>query len=193
MVTVQRLGRLTRCCCLAVLCAGSVASAQDAVTATSGDPAAITRIRAVFTEVQRDTARYRHTKHGLYNFSLEGGELDGYYDGAELRKLTAELSGETGRQSEEFYFSGGRLVFIHVVRERYDRPMSGRVRVRIEHRLYFDNDRLIRRIRTQSPSGLGDLSWLDPKLSDLLTSVKLLTACAATTSSEPPECTAPDR
>ncbi len=168
------------------------AAAQRAVTATSGDPGAIARIRALFAEIEREAPTYRRTTHDVWNFSLEGGELEGFYRGRELRKLRATLYGETWRGTEEYYFSGGRPVFIYVVHGRYDERMSGRVQHRIEHRYYFDGGRLVRLVRTQHPRAGEDLSMFDPYLPGLLENARLFAACAAATGAEPPECTAPD-
>ena len=178
---------------LAVLCASGSAAAQDSITATSGSASAIARIRAAFAATERDALRFRRTTHDLDGFSLEGGVLDAFYDGKQLRKLSARLFGETWRGTESYYFSAGRLVFIHVVHERYDRPMSGRVRARLEHRFYFDNDQLIRRVRTQSPRhSVTDLSSFDPDVTDLLTSSTLYAACAAAVGPEPEACKGPE-
>lgn len=188
----ERRVQFALCCCFVIFGTSRLASAQDAVTASSGSPAAIGRIRTVFTSVERNAARYRQTVHDLQEFSLEGGVLHGFYDGAELRKLAAREFGESWRGTEEYYFSRGQLVFIYVVHERYDEPMSGRVRARIENRYYLESGRLIRRVRTQTPSTVQeDLSSFDPKLPDLLTSAKLFAACAAAKGTNPPACTAP--
>lgn len=166
---------------------------QQAVTATSGSPVAIARIRAAFAEIEREAPAYRRTAHELHHFSLEGGELTGFYRGRELRKLHARLFGETWQGTQEYYFADGRLIFIYVVHERYDEPMSGRVQWTIEHRFYFDGGRLIRRIRTVRPSGGSeDLSMFDPELPELLRQAELFAGCAAAAGSDPPECTAPE-
>lgn len=170
------------------------ASGQQPVTATSGSPAAIARIRAEFTATEREAPRYRRTTHDLHDFSLEGGELTGFYRGRELRKLHARLFGESWRGTEAYYFAGGRLIFIHVVHERYDEPMSGRVQRTIEHRFYFDRGRLIRRGRSVRPpaAAADDLSMYDPELPTLLRKAQLFAACAAAAGQNPPACTAPE-
>jgi hypothetical protein len=172
------------------------ASAQDAVSATSGSLAAIARIRAQFAEIERDARRYRQTKHDVIDFSLEGGELTGFYRGRELRKLHAHLYGETWQGTEDYYFADGRLIFIHTVQERYDRIFAenGGVQWTIEHRFYFDEGRLIRRIRSVRPKpGRGDdLSDYDPRVPMLLRKAELFAACAAAAGEDPPQCTAPE-
>ncbi len=170
-------------------------AAAQGVTATSGSPAAIARIRAEYAAIQREAPSYRQTRHELYEFSLEGGELLGYYRGRELRKLLARQFGETWQGTEEYYFAGGRLIFIHTVTERYDEPMSGRVQVRTEHRFYFDGGRLIRQVRTRDPAVLPDDVWPDDEdVAHLLETARIFAACAAAPAGDfRPECTAPER
>lgn len=170
-------------------------AAAQAVTATSGSPEPIARIRAEYAAIEREAAGYRRTRHDLYEFSLEGGELVGYYRGRELRKLLARQFGETWRGTEEYYFSGGRLIFIHTVTERYDEPLSGRVQVRTEHRFYFHDGRLIRRIQTRTPAVLPEGAWPDEEdVAHLLETARLFAACAAAPAGDfRPECTAPPR
>ncbi|HYR08312.1 MAG TPA: hypothetical protein VEQ60_11105 [Longimicrobium sp.] len=191
----RRVARLAAAL-IAVLCASGAARPCGAqtVSATSGDPAVIARIRTEFAAIEREAPAYRQTRHEVWNFSLEGGELTGFYRGRELRKLYARLFGETWQGTEEYYFSGDDLIFIHTVQERYDEPFSGRVRWTIEHRFYFDGGRLIRRIRTVRPAfGTGvDLSAYDPDLSPLLRNAGLFAACAAAPASDAPQCTAPE-
>lgn len=198
MPPLPRLPRLFGYVLLLLVCLiGAVprVECQEPASATSGSPAAIARIRAEFAQIEREAAGYRRTTHDVHGFSLEGGELTGFYRGRELRKLHARLFGETWRGTEEYYFANGRLIFIHTVQERYDEPLSGRVHWTIEHRFYFDGGRLIRRIRTVRPAaGAGDdLSGFDPDVPDLLRTARLFAACAAAAGDDPPECAAPEQ
>jgi hypothetical protein len=196
VMTPFRLPALTRIVCrglLLALCAsGAAGTAAAQVTATSGSPGAIAHIREQYAQIQREAPGYRRTTHELVNFSLEGGELHGFYRGRELRRLAATLYGESGRATMDYYFANGRLIFIHTVHQRYDEPLSGRVALSVENRYYFDDGRLIRHARTQRPAG-QDLSSLHPELSVLLRDARLFAACAASTGTEARECTAPDR
>jgi hypothetical protein len=180
---------------LLVVCAAArPAQAQEAVSATSGSPAAIARIRAEFAEIQREAPGYRQTKHDVQGFSLEGGELTGYYDGSELRKLHAQLFGESWQGTDDFYFADGELIFIHTVQLRYEEAFSSRLAWTIEHRFYFDGGRLIRRIRTvrPAPGPDVDISIYDPDVPSLLRDAELFAACAAAAEPDAPACTAPD-
>lgn len=196
---MHRFHPLIRLAAAVLIAAASVAgagpAAAQAVTATSGNPATIARIRAEFAITQREAPGYRRTQHQVYDFSLEGGELDGFYRGRELRKLSARLYGETWQATEEYYFANGGLIFIHVVFQRYEQPFGegGGVRWKTEHRLYFDRGRLIRRIRTQDPNAGAESSANDPEVADLLEKVRLFAACAAAPADAERECTAPAR
>lgn len=186
---------LTGAALLITPCASGAARTCDAQadTPTSGSPAAIARIREQFARIEREAPAYRRTTHDVYNFSLEGGELTGFFHGDELRKLSARLYGESWRGREAYYFAGGELIFIHVVHERYVEPFArgGEIAATIEHRFYFDGGRLIRQIRTQNPPA-GDLSMFDPELPMLLRNAELFAACAAAAAPDAPPCTAPD-
>lgn len=191
---------MNRLLCAAVLAAACAAAAHPALaqapataTAASGSPAALARIRAEFAAIEREAPSYRQTRHDLWDFSLEGGELQGFYRGSELRKLAARLYGESWHGTEEYYFSSGRLIFVYIVTEVYDQPMSGKVRARVEDRLYFDGGRLIRQVRSQHPAGAGDLAGYGADLPAVLRDAQLFAACAAAAGAEPPECTAPER
>jgi hypothetical protein len=163
--------------------AGAVVSraavAQTSVSATSGSPAAIAHIRAVVDSVERSVSRYRQTTHELEGFSLEGGEVRGFYEGTQLRKLTARYYGETYRTTEKYYFTAGEPVFIFVVWERYDRPMSGRAAVRQEHRFYLASGQPIRIIRSETLKNANYESDVDFDVAELLSDLKPLMACAA--------------
>lgn len=178
---------------LLALSASAMAPSCDAqaVTSTSGSPAAIVRIRQQFATIEREAPAYRRTTHEVLNFSLEGGELTGFFRGDELRKLSAQLYGETWRGSEDYYFADGQLIFVYVVHQRYEEPFGegGEIAATIEHRYYFDGGRLIRLVRTQNPAA-GDLSMFDPELPILMRNVELFAACAA--APDAPQCTAPE-
>jgi hypothetical protein len=174
---------------VSITSAASAVTAQ--VTATSGDPATIAAIDASVTAIDRDTGRYTSTTHTLDGYSTEGGELRGLFDGVVLHRLAIRLYGEMGRVDQLHYYSGEQLVFIRLVRELYDQPLSGRVRVRVEHTLYFTGGKLIRQVRTQTPALPGqDFAPGDPEISQLLVVAKEMVVCARSANTT---CVAPPR
>src|SRR3712207_3137467 len=118
MPTMDRIRRARALFALLAVCATAPAAAQERVTATSGDPAIIARIRERFAEIGRELPTYRQTGHPL-DYSLEGGSLTGFYRGSELRKLEATMYGEMWRGREEYYFWGDSLFFVYTLHEGY--------------------------------------------------------------------------
>jgi hypothetical protein len=188
---MRRIRRAYRIGALLALCAGVPAAAQENVTASSGDPAVIARIRARFAAIERESPTYRQTSRDLRGYSLEGGQLEALFHGDELRKLTARFYGEMWRGREEYYFWADSLFFVYAVVEGYDRPLSGDVRVTAEHRYYFHDGRLIRRVFTQRPRDEDAGPYAKGETaSELLANAKMFRACAAARAAVPPECVA---
>ena len=165
------------------------AVAQQSVSARSGSPAAIAHIRAVVDSVERNVNRYRQTTHELDGFSLEGGEVRGFYEGTQLRKLIAHHYGESARWTEEIYFGAGEPVFIFTVTERYDSPLRNHVGVRRENRFYLENGQPIRIVRSQIPKASTYDFPDDDDVADLLSDLKPLMACAADPKKDARACT----
>jgi hypothetical protein len=160
-------------------CLPTWASAQATATATSGSPARISHIRTEAAAIDRQLRRYRQSERVLDGFSAEGGRMVAYLDGRAPRKVAATLFGETWRGTEEFFYEGDRLIFAFIVTEVYGTPQIGPVLARIEHRLYLENDTLIRRVRSQKPSRTAeDLTFRDPTLADVLTHARTYLGCA---------------
>lgn len=164
----------------AVLCAPTPGAAQE-VTATSGDPALIADVRARVAEIDRALSRYRRETRDVRGFSAKNGRLEAFFDeSGALRKIEATHFGEMWRGTEEFYYDGGRLVFVATVHERHAgrRSMSnfmrranaplhatraapvrdtwaadgtGPSRQRTNTRYFFGGEELVRRERTYHP------------------------------------------
>ena len=105
--------------------------------------AKIKAIRQRYAEVERELAQCRQVKSDLPGESAEGGELTGYYKGGSLRKLAAQIYGESGKALEEYYFWNDQLFFVLRSETRYTRPLSGVVQSKREERFYLDDGRLI--------------------------------------------------
>jgi len=105
--------------------------------------AQISTIRTQYASINKRAPRYKKVKKQLSGFSLEGGELIGYFDGPSIVKLVANHYGEMGRSLEEYYYSNGKLIFVFEKVFHYNKPMGKVVRSE-ENRYYFNNDQLIR-------------------------------------------------
>ncbi|HKG94633.1 MAG TPA: hypothetical protein VKA84_22150 [Gemmatimonadaceae bacterium] len=116
--------------------------------------AAVSRIRRRYAIIERGLPDYVHVRRDLApgQYSTEGGEVDGWFSDAGVRKIAARHLGETGRLREQLYFWNDTLIFAYQVEEQYERPLSseladsgGFVRVvrRAEHRYYFADTTLV--------------------------------------------------
>ena len=105
--------------------------------------------------------------------SLEGTEATFYTSTAGLKKIHAEMAGETFYAKADFYYSDrGELTFIYFRENRYDTqigmtPPPKVVRVE-EKRLYFKGGKMIKRITTTTETGMnGDPAELEKDILDL--------------------------
>lgn len=116
----------------------------EIIPASSHAEDPIATIRAQFASINKSAGKYKKVKKELTGFSLEGGELVAYFDGAKLMKIVANHYGESGKGLDEFYYWDDQLIFIYRKDSTYDRPGSGKVVRTRENRFYFNNGRLIR-------------------------------------------------
>lgn len=176
---------------LTALCTIAAAPAVTPASRNASRPedAAILRIRAHFTRIEKEASTYRCRSIDLQGFSAEGGTLEACYAGRALRRMSASYLGETGRASEKFYFWNDSVEFAFTTSERYDRPMSGRVVKTEEERLYWDGGHLIRwqkgaeRRAVTGPSAAR-------RSSEVRETARILAACAAKMADS--TCEAPD-
>lgn len=132
-------------------------------------------IRSRYDAVEKDLRRCRKVKRDLTGESTEGGELTAYFSDQSLRKLAAKFYGETGQAREEYYFWDDRLFFVLRVESRYDKPLSGKVKSKLEERFYFADDVLIRWLdsgKKEMPAG----AELQQRQRDLLAEAKKFSA-----------------
>jgi hypothetical protein len=122
-------------------------------------PDPIQSIRQQYAAINQRQGRYKKVKKELSGFSLEGGDLIAYFDGAAIVKIVANHYAEGGKVTEEYYYWNGKLIFVFRKDQRYNKPLSGKVVRTEENRFYFENDRLIRWLNEtgkQVPSGADE-------------------------------------
>jgi hypothetical protein len=131
------------------------------------------------------------------DFSTEGGELTGYYDGDRLRLLEALYLGEGGRAKYQYYFWGDSLFFVFSVEEYYARPIYSspndsvpppRIPRHLENRFYFARGKLVRWIDSAGhPRRVLDTAavrWED----QLRSGAVFLARCAASSAADSLAC-----
>jgi hypothetical protein len=80
--------------------------------------------------------------------SAEGGQVTAYYDGKNLKEITANYYGETGRVTQQYYFSHSKLIYCYGISYNYKMPMNIVKHVKIKSsevsQFYFYNNLLLK-------------------------------------------------
>ena len=126
-----------------VLVLTSVASA----TAASDDPR-IARIRAWFSATEKALPGNRVVRRDLAEFASQGAVLTAWFAGDSLAKVNATSYVEGGRWTDDFYVHDYSLYFVSHTVGKYFLSVDGQLIHRVQYRMYFDHDTLIRWIDT---------------------------------------------
>lgn len=116
--------------------------------AVASDDPRIVRIRAWFAATEKTLPKHRVVRKELAEFSSEGGALTAYFAGDSLAKLDANLYVENGRVTYDFYVHHDSTYFVSHIIGKYSLSMDGRIIHRVQYRMYFDHDTLIKWIDT---------------------------------------------
>ncbi|CAN5743455.1 hypothetical protein BH11VER1_BH11VER1_40640 [soil metagenome] len=103
--------------------------------------------RAVYQEINEKEASYKQVKATHKDDPLVF-ELQGWFDGKELRKIVSFVPGEDGDGSEEYYLEHGQPLFVF---RRYNdvNQDTGKVLARHEDRFYFKDGKLFKWLDTE--------------------------------------------
>ncbi|NNE99948.1 MAG: hypothetical protein HKN25_13085 [Pyrinomonadaceae bacterium] len=118
----------------------------------------VSSIRSGVLRTNKLLKTFKKTTKMVEGVSLEGTEATFYTSTAGLKKIHAEMAGETYYAKADYYYSDrGELTFIYYQFNRYDTqigmtPPPKVVKVE-EKRLYFKNNKLIKRINTITETG----------------------------------------
>jgi hypothetical protein len=138
-----------------------------AVCAVAQTKGAVAKIRAEVAAINKAAAKYKKTTRDVEGVSLEGTQAAYYASGRNLRKITAQIYGETYRATGEFYYQGENLIFAYLKRNLYDTqtgmiPPPKIIRVE-EQRFYFSNGKLIRLLHGKKELKQGDAEFSELK------------------------------
>lgn len=119
-----------------------------AESAQAQTEAEIAKLRVEVTAINKGVPKYTKTTKDVEDVSLEGTQATYYSSAGKVRKIAAEMHGETYYATAEFYYRDGELIFVYLKRNQYDTQIgTGRIPkvVRVEEqRYYFANGDLIR-------------------------------------------------
>ena len=114
----------------------------------TGDDPRIARIRAWYVATEKSLARYRVVRRDLAEFSSQGAVLTAWFAGDTLVKLNGVYYEDEGRATDDFYVRDDSVYFVSHIVGKYSLSMDGRLIHRVQYRMYFDHDTLIRWIDT---------------------------------------------
>ncbi|MCD9185619.1 MAG: hypothetical protein LUM44_04250 [Pyrinomonadaceae bacterium] len=123
----------------------------------------ITAIRAKVAAINKGAKNYTKKNKDVEDISLEGTEATFYSSRLSLKKVTANMYGETYKATGEFYYENGKLIFAFVKHNQYDTQIGMAkapkvVRVE-ERRYYFGDDGLIRLLVGKKELKAGDENY----------------------------------
>ena len=79
-------------------------------------------IKAKYLQINHDLKTFSKQTREDEGESTDGGTITAYYKGKQLKVITAEYLGETGKRSKEYFFDEGCLIFVLDKEFDYNRP-----------------------------------------------------------------------
>lgn len=123
----------------------------------------VTIIRSNTLRTNKLLSTYKKTTKFVDGISLEGTEATFYSSKRGIKKIHAEIAGETYYTKADYYYTDdGKLIFIYYQFNRYDTqigmdPPPKVVRIE-EKRLYFKDGKMIKRIVTLTETSIQEES-----------------------------------
>ena len=108
-------------------------------------------IRKKFEAINKDTTLRKVTLENeefLINMTDGGGELSGFYNNKEIKKIYEWIGLSNGISIKEFYFDKGQLIFVYekfnsfVFDDKKDEFDLTKIKTIFEGRYYFNNEKL---------------------------------------------------
>jgi len=142
-------GKNICCLVLAILLLFALINSAQAQTYQAYVEKRVSQIRAEVNAINKDAAKYKKTTKNVEDISLEGTDATFFHSAKDLKKITAQMFGETYNATSEFYYENGKLIFAFVKRNQYDTQIGVNPPPKVvsteERRFYFrSDDELIR-------------------------------------------------
>lgn len=148
------------------LLSGIVLSLVAANPAFAQTEKEIGKIRAEVAAINKNASGYKKTIKDVEDISIEGAEATYYHLAGTVKKITAEMFGETYNATGEFYYADGELIFAFIKRNQYDTQIGANPPPKVirteEQRFYFAGGALVRLL-----VGKKELKSADEKYSQL--------------------------
>ena len=116
--------------------------------ALASDDPRIARIRAWYAATEKALPSNRVVRRDLAGLSSHGAVLTAYFAGDTLRKLNGVAYQENGKSTDDLYLRNDTVYYVSHIVGKYSLSMDGRLTHRVQYRMYYDRDSLIRWIDT---------------------------------------------
>jgi hypothetical protein len=146
--------------------------------AEAGDDPRIARIRSWFSATEKALAGNRVVRRDLAELSSQGAVLTAYFAGDTLTKVNGNYYEEGGRSTDDMYIRNDSIYFVSHIVGKYSLSMDGRLIHRVQYRMYFDHDTLIRWIDTTGKELPLRTAAADSEARRDLTVARILIDCA---------------
>jgi len=151
------------------------------LTVFAQDDADVAKVRSSVLRTSKLLSIMKKTTKMVDGVSVEGTEATFYTSTAGVKKIHAEMYGETYNAKADYYYKdNGKLEFIYYRFNRYDTHIMAKPEpkvVRVEEiRLYFKDDKMIKRITTTTETGTAVNS--EEEEADIFSLEKLLRKAA---------------
>jgi len=158
---------------IATICSSHNTFAGDKtpINNTIDSVAAIKKIRADFTLINKQLKFFRKRTKDAFGMSAEGGVVTGYYSKGALKKIHCVFYGETGKTVADYYLNNKNLFFLYKKETVYDKPISlkgFKIKNSTEYRYYLSGGKLIKKIIKPNTSLLLSCSEIKAELEQIM-------------------------
>jgi hypothetical protein len=112
------------------------------------DDPRISRIRKWYAATEKGLPSNRVVRRDLAGLSSHGAVLTAYFAGDTIRKLNGVAYQENGKSTDDLYLRNDTVYYVSHIVGKYSLSMDGRLTHRVQYRMYYDGDTLIRWIDT---------------------------------------------
>lgn len=127
----------------------------------------VTEIRKRVATINKSLPAYARGTKNIEGISTEGAEATLYNSGKGLKKIVAEIYGETFKAAGDFYYQDEKLIFAYFRLNRYDTQIGLSKPVKVvkveEKRLYFADGEMIKLLVGKYLVKPGSKQWEESK------------------------------
>lgn len=122
----------------------TVAVPTSSAMAASATDKQVTSVRAEVARINKGLSKLKKTNIMVENVSAEGTNATYYRNGKTIRKIEAEVLGESFQAKIDLYYSGGQLIFALDRHSTYKDGLGSPIDQTTVFRMYYSNGKSIR-------------------------------------------------